>query len=138
MAYQGYRAPHDGTVGRNAATEPVKNGGELKTPPPVNLAPGGNPGRNGYTGASSANPGQKAGSANVNPQADTDAVMDAVIRDGAHGAQLSDDWQTRTVDDTPLPPAFGTRNRDSDGVATVPAKTGGSDFDPSAVRKPGA
>jgi hypothetical protein len=173
MATQRYRHKTDRTVGENEssptrATHParpeleVKPGGENRTPAPVAApsttadqarstswgrdsgGPGGNPGKNGFGGPSSLNPGERAGAATINPQAPTDAVLDAVIRGGAHGAQVSDDWQTRDLSDPhdnkhgrpPVHPAMASRAADSGSPGgTVPATTGAPVSAP--VRQPG-
>jgi hypothetical protein len=152
MAYQGYRHKTDKTVGNHAPVESVKAGGKNKTPAPltqltVNLGrdtawgasnggPQDNSGKNRYGGPSSVDPGMKGGEPNIRAMPDTDLVLDAVLKGGAHGAQVSDDWQTRDIGmEQADPTTFGMRNRSNEG-AKVPAKTGTPEFDPNSIRKP--
>lgn len=71
---------------------------------------------------------------------DGEGMLDRVIARGTAKGTAADvelqSPQTRAVDDTPLPTAFGMRNRSGEG-AKVPATTGASEFDPASVRKPG-
>ena len=122
------------------------------TPPPTKFA---NPslnerdfqpgyGTNHFTGASSADPGQKV----TSPLADDlkakaaqgdggDLLQDIVTRGTARDTSVElQSPQTRTVDNTPLPTTFGMRSRNGEN-ATVPAKTGQAVFDPNSERKPG-
>jgi len=166
MATQSYRHRLDKTVGENASSPtkvagrpPVKyrDGTENKTPAPTGPvttpdqarstswgrsggAAGDNPGKQGYGGASSVNPGERPGPATVNPQASTDRVLDALISGGVQALDTADDWQTRRLDDTgdknlkasPVHPAMAKRGIDSGSPGSaVPAKNGNmsSDFD---------
>ncbi len=155
MATQRYRDRSDETVGLNELTPSVAPGhapekqpapgAENKTPAPLSTAelarvkdtawgragdqPGDqNPGKNGYGGASSLSPGQRAPAAKVNPLAPRDAVLDAVIARGtARAGALNDDWQVRRIEDTQLPAAGGLVKRGIDSGSpggTVPASTG--------------
>jgi hypothetical protein len=166
MATQSYRHRLDKTVGENASSPtkvagrpPVKyrDGTENKTPAPTGPvttpdqarstswgrsggAAGDNPGKQGYGGASSVNPGERSGPATVNPQASTDRVLDALISGGVRALDTDDDWQTRRLDDTgdknlkasSVHPAMQKRGADSGSPGgTVPAKNGNptSDWD---------
>jgi hypothetical protein len=162
MATTRYRHPSDRTVGTNAATRrpvhpgapelPVKAGRENKTPPPVN-APSttadlarstswgragnratDNPGRNGYGGASSVNPGEAAAKATINPQASTDTVLEGLVRGGVRSLDQSDDWQTRKLSPDRVPVHPDMKGASPSG--TVPAKTGTPVFDPTQIQKP--
>jgi hypothetical protein len=162
MAFQGYRHKSDKTVGENKASPtkvagrgPVRyrDGTENKTPSPTGAvttpdqarstswgrsggAAGDNPGKQGFGGASSVNPGERPGPATVNPQASTDRVLDALISGGVKALDTGDDWQTRKLDDTgtspPVHPAMAKRGIDSGSPGgTLPAKNGNptSDWD---------
>ena len=134
-----------------------RTGGENKTPAPTKQVdtlalarstswghslgdPGDNPGKSGYGGASSINPGERAGPATVNPQAPTDGVLGALVKGGVRALDTDDDWQTRRLDDegdknlgtSPVHPAMTTRGVDSGSPGgTIPAKNGNptSDWD---------
>jgi hypothetical protein len=167
MATQKYRSRLDKTVGENAASptkvpgygRPVayRKGGENATPAPTGPvttpeqaratswgrsggAAGDNPGKNGFGGRSSVNPGERAGPATVNPQASTDGVLDSLVRGGVAALDNADDWQTRRLDDTgdknlkssPVHPAMTKRSVDNGRPGgTIPAKNGNptSDWD---------
>ena len=161
MSTQKYRHGSDRTVGENRSSptkvpgygRPVtyRDGTENKTPAPTRPvttpdmarstswgrssgAPGDNPGKQGYGGASSVNPGERAGPATVNPQASTDRVLDVLISGGVAALDRQDNWQTRTLDDSapPVHPAMAKRGIDSGSPGSaVPAKNGNmsSDFD---------
>ncbi len=161
IAFQGYRHKSDRTVGENESS-PTKvagrpemqyrDGTENLTPPPVKAfdpltardsawgratTGSNNPGKNSFNGPVSTPPGAKADPADVNPQAGTDLVLDAVVKGGAHGAQVSDDWQTRNSDFTSEqadPTAKGMRSRNNEG-GTIPKKIGASILDNSAARR---
>ena len=153
MATQKYRSRLDQTVGENKASptkvpgrgpQKYRTGGENATPAPTGAvttpdqarstswgrssgAAGDNPGKQGYGGPSSVNPGERPGPATVNPQARTDTVLDGLIRGGVAALDKQDDWQTRKLDDTssPVHPAMAKRGSDSGSPGgTIPAKTG--------------
>ncbi len=159
MATQKYRSRLDATVGENKASPtkvagrgPVryKDGTENATPAPVKQVdalsiarstswghslgdPGDNPGKNGYGGASSINPGERAGKATVAPQAPTDNVLDALISGGIAALDKGDDWQTRQLDDegdknhgtSPVHPSFAKRGPASGSPGgVIPTKNG--------------
>lgn len=167
MATQSYRSRLDKTVGENSASPvkvagrpPVKykTGGENLTPPPTKPVTtpemarstsfgrssgdaGDNPGKNGFGGASSVNPGERPGPATVNPQASTDSVLSALIHGGVAALDKGDDWQTRSdayadAKGYPLHDGLAKRRVDSGSPGgTIPAKTG---WNPGApVPKPG-
>jgi hypothetical protein len=161
MAFQGYRHKSDKTVGENAASptkvpgygRPVayKTGAENKTPSPTGPvttpdmarttswgrssgAAGDNPGKAGFGGPSSVNPGERAGPATVDPQAPVDGVLNALIQGGVRALDTADDWQTRKVNDTAYPTTPGTAKRgpaSGSPGGTVPLKNGSptSDWD---------
>lgn len=168
MATQKYRSRLDTTVGENVAGPtravhparpelPVKAGSENKTPAP--LAPpsttadqarstswgrssggaGDNPGKQGYGGPSSLNPGERAAPATINANAKTDAVLDNLIRGGVgHGIDRGDNWQTRDLTDPhDNPHKAAPIHSAMTGAAPgpkVPAKTGAR-ADDSAARR---
>lgn len=164
MATQAYRDRSDETVAENSGTSrpvhparpelPVKAGSENKTPAPLTTADltrrkdtawgragdqpqDQNPGKNGFGGPSSIPPGTHAPAATVNPMAPRDLVLDAIVKGGAHGAQISDDWQTREVSDTPFPSAMNMRTRAPDSGSPgskVPAATSPASSDADARR----
>lgn len=171
MATQRYRSRLDKTVGENEAsptraTHPArpevqpKPGAENRTPAPVappsttadmarstswgrsSGAPGDNPGKSGFGGPSSLNPGERSGPATINAQASHDAVLDALVKGGAHGAQVSDDWQTRQLGGegkegrVPSHPNMRPANAGGAPLGQVPAKTGmRADADDSDARR---
>lgn len=167
MSTQKYRDRSDGTVAENSGTSRpvhparpelnVKPGGENKTPAPV-ASPsttadiarskswgrsmgdmGDNSGKAGYGGASSLNPGERPAPATINPLAAKDVVLENIIRGGAHGAQVGDDWQTRPVSKDQYPTTRGMTARGAGGSpsGTVPAKTGAPVSDAAARRNAG-
>lgn len=161
MATTKYRHSSDRTVDTNKTTPKMapghpaelqpKSGAENRTPAPTRQVdtlalarstswghslgdPGDNPGKNGFGGASSVNPGERAGPATVSPQAKTDRVLDALVRGGVRALDTGDDWQTRKLDDqaSPVHPAMAKRAVDSGSPGgTIPAKNGNpsDDFD---------
>jgi hypothetical protein len=87
----------------------------------------------GYGGASSINPGERAGPAAIDPMSPGDhpgthdPVMDAVLKGGMKAADAADNWQTRDVDKTQLPAAGNLVKRGIDSGSpggTVPASCG--------------
>ncbi len=164
MATQKYRSRLDHTVGANGATPKTapghppelqpKAGAENLTPPPTKQVdtlalarstswghslgdPGDNPGKQGFGGASSVNPGECAGKATIDPQASTDTVLDSLIRGGVAALDKGDDWQTRKLDDTasPVHPAMAKRGiADGSPGGTIPAKNGNPAADWDARR----
>lgn len=136
-----------------AAKGDAKNtGAPGPTPAPVKFA---NPslterdfapnyGTNHFTGASSANPGEKV----TSPLADNlkakaaegdagDLLQDIIERGTARDTSVElQSPQTRVVSNEQLPASFGMRSRVGEG-AKVPATCGFSEFDPNSERKPG-
>jgi hypothetical protein len=163
MATNKWRHKSDLTVGENESSPTkvpgrpavkYKTGGENLTPSPTKQVdtlalarstswghslgdPGDNPGKNGFGGASSVNPGERAGPATVSPQAPTDNVLEGLIRGGVRALDTGDDWQTRNAayaDPKPFPSAHGQAKRGVDSGSpggTIPAKNGNptSDWD---------
>ncbi len=167
-AAQTYRHKSDHTVGSNESTKSTAPGhehavttpppgGENKTPAPLTTAgdmrailrdtswgragdrpQDQNSGKNGYGGPSSLSPGERAPDATIRATAKTDLVLDAILKAGAHGAQVSDDWQTRAVDGKPMPATFGHAKRGIDSGspgAVVPPVTGHSPMADEATRR---
>ena len=167
MATTRYRHNSDRTVRTNRATPKMapghppelqpKAGAENLTPPPTKQVdtlalarstswghslgdPGDNPGKNGFGGASSLHPGERAGAATIKATAPVDAVLDNLItetRKPKPSTLGGDSWQTRSAeyaDAKGYPITPGTANRGADSGSpggAVPLKTGNptSDWD---------
>lgn len=171
MATQSYRHRLDKTVGENESSptkvagrppQKYRDGRENRTPAPTGPVTtpdqaratswgrsgggaGDNPGKQGYGGPSSVNPGERTAPATVNPNAPTDQVLDGLIRGGVRALDTQDGWQTRRLDDegdknlgtSPVHPAHAKRGIDSGSPGgKIPARTGFVEFDPNSVRKP--
>lgn len=164
MATQNYRDRSDETVKLNELTAKIapghapeqqpKPGAENRTPSPVRPVtttadqarstswgrsgggPGDNPGKQGYGGASSLNPGERSAPATINPNAPNDAVLQGLIEGRTARLDAQDPWQTRPVtDEQAVPTTFGHRDRTADSnAAKVPAKLGDNGGAP--VRQP--
>lgn len=103
--------------------------------------PGDNASKQGFGGASSLNPSEKAGPATIDPHGPAGA--DPVLRNLAMGTRraidANDDWQTREISREPYPTTRGISARGSGGSpsGTVPAKTGAPADDSAARRNAG-
>lgn len=137
-------APNTGSPGASPAPTRYAN----PSPNPKQFVP--TYGSNLDPHPSSLVPGEKATSPladnlkNKAAEGDAGDLLGHIIQHGTARGKAAEvelqSPQTRDVDNTPYPPAFGHRSRQSDSGSpggTIPNKLGESVFNPAAYRKPG-